>query len=108
MRILDAGCGRGEVALACARAGAEVAASTTPQTAVELTRETLADFPDADIRVGDVTALPWPDDSFDRVQFSDVIEHLDPPQTVPALAEFRRVLKPGGFLLCTPPRTSSS
>ena len=28
-----------------------------------------------------------------------MIEHLDPPQTVPALAEFRRVLKPGGFLL---------
>lgn len=100
MRILDAGCGRGEVALACARAGAEICGIDYSPDAVEITRETLAEFPQSDIRVGDVTALPWPDASFDRVQFSDVIEHLDPPQTVPALAEFRRVLRPGGYLLC--------
>jgi ubiquinone/menaquinone biosynthesis C-methylase UbiE len=66
---------------------------------VELTREALADYPDADVRVGTVTDLPWPDASFDRIQFSDVIEHLDPPQTVPALAELRRVLRPDGYLL---------
>jgi ubiquinone/menaquinone biosynthesis C-methylase UbiE len=100
MRILDAGCGRGEVALACARAGAEIAGVDYSATAVEITKETLAEYPDSDIRVGDVTKLPWADSSFDRVQFSDVIEHLDPPQTVPALAEFHRVLKPGGYLLC--------
>jgi len=99
LRILDAGCGRGEVLLACARAGAAVSGLDYSQSAIELTRETLAEFPDADIRQGDVTALPWPEDSFDRIQFSDVIEHLDAPQTVPALAEFRRVLRPGGFLL---------
>jgi ubiquinone/menaquinone biosynthesis C-methylase UbiE len=99
LRILDAGCGRGETLLACARAGAEVAAIDYSQDAVELTREALAAFPGADVRVGDVTALPWPDESFDRIQFSDVIEHLDPPQTVPALRELRRVLRPGGYLL---------
>lgn len=97
--ILDAGCGRGEVLLACAQAGAGVAGVDYSQAAVDLTRETLAEFPDADIRQGDVTALPWPDATFDRVQFSDVVEHLDPPQTVPAFSEFRRVLKPGGYLL---------
>ena len=99
LRILDAGCGRGEVLLACAQAGAEVAGIDYSRDAVEITRETLAEFPDSDIRQGDVTALPWPDASFDRILFSDVIEHLDPPQTVPALAEFHRVLRPGGFLL---------
>ena len=100
LRILDAGCGRGETVLACARAGAEVAGIDYSEAAVQLTKEMLAEVqPDADIRVGSVTELPWPDDSFDRVQFSDVIEHLDPPQTVPALREFRRVLRPGGFLL---------
>jgi ubiquinone/menaquinone biosynthesis C-methylase UbiE len=99
VRILDAGCGRGETILACARAGAEIAGIDYSQAAVELTRESLAEFPDADIRAGDVTALPWPDGSFDRVQFSDVIEHLDPDQTVPALRELRRVLRPGGYLI---------
>jgi len=100
VRILDAGCGRGETVLACAHAGAEVAGIDYSQDAVELTREMLAEVqPAADIRVGSVTDLPWPDASFDRVQFSDVIEHLDPPQTVPALREFHRVLKPGGYVL---------
>jgi ubiquinone/menaquinone biosynthesis C-methylase UbiE len=99
MKVLDAGCGRGETALACARAGAHVSGIDYAQAAVELTQETLSDYPDSDIRQGDITALPWADDTFDRVQFSDVIEHIDPEMTVPALAEFRRVLKPGGYLL---------
>jgi ubiquinone/menaquinone biosynthesis C-methylase UbiE len=100
LRILDAGCGRGETVLACAKAGARVAGIDYAAAAVELTREMLADVqPDAEIVVGSVTELPWPDDTFDRVQFSDVIEHLDPQQTVPALREFRRVLRPGGYVL---------
>lgn len=100
LRILDAGCGRGETLLACAKAGAQVAGIDYSAAAIDLTREMLAVHgTEADLEVGSVTELPWPDRSFDRVQFSDVIEHLDPPQTVPALSEFRRVLKPGGYLL---------
>ena len=99
MKVLDAGCGRGETLLACARLGAEVAGIDYSAAAVDLTRETLKEFPDADLRVGSVTDLPWDDNTFDRIQNSDVIEHLDPDQTVPALTEFHRVLKPGGYLL---------
>ena len=99
LRILDAGCGRGEVLLACARAGAEVAGVDYSRDAVEITRETLAEFPDADVRRGDVTDLPWEDGTFDRALFADVIEHLDPPQTVTALSELRRVLRPDGYLV---------
>ena len=39
VKILDAGCGRGETLLACARAGAEVAGIDYSEAAVELTRE---------------------------------------------------------------------
>lgn len=98
VKILDAGCGRGETIAACARQGAEVAGIDYSEAAVELTREMIGDLP-ADLRVGSVTDLPWDDDTFDRVQFSDVIEHIDAAQTVPALTEFHRVLKPGGFLV---------
>ena len=99
LRVLDAGCGRGEMLLACAREGAKVAGVDYSAAAIELTQQTLADVGDADVRRADLTALPWPDDSFDRVLCGDVIEHLDPEQTAPTLSEFRRVLRPGGMVL---------
>jgi ubiquinone/menaquinone biosynthesis C-methylase UbiE len=98
-RILDAGCGRGEVLLACSQAGAQVAGVDYSAAAVHITRQVLAEVPDADVRHGDVTALPWADESFDAVLFGDVIEHLDPDQATVALSELRRVLRPGGMLL---------
>lgn len=99
MRVLDAGCGRGEVLLACARAGAAVAGIDYAEAAVEISRETLSEVEGADVQRGSVDTLPWPDDHFDRILCGDVIEHLDPEQEVRALAEFRRVLAPGGMLL---------
>ncbi len=98
-RVLDAGCGRGEVLLACAQAGAEVAGLDYSEAAVQITSEVLTGVPGADVRRGDVTALPWDDAGFDAVLFGDVIEHLDPDQAVAAIAELRRVLAPGGMLL---------
>lgn len=99
LRVLDAGCGRGEVLLACARAGAEVAGIDYAEAAVELARETLAGVTGADVRRGELTSLPWAEASFDRALLGDVIEHVDPEQTAPVLAELRRVLAPGGILL---------
>jgi ubiquinone/menaquinone biosynthesis C-methylase UbiE len=99
MRLLDAGCGRGEQLLACARKGAAVAGVDYSQAAIEITCETLSDFPDADIREADLTSLPWPDETFDKVMSDDVVEHLDEDQTAESLAEIRRVLRPGGSLV---------
>ena len=99
IRFLDAGCGRGEVMLACAQAGAEVAGIDYSEAAVDIARETLADVPGAEVVHGDLLALPWPDRHFDRVLLGDVIEHLDPDQADRALAEIRRVMKDGGVVL---------
>jgi SAM-dependent methyltransferase len=46
--------------------------------------------------------LPFPDESFDWLVFSEVIEHLV-YSPLPVLREFRRVLAPGGQLLITTP-----
>jgi len=97
--VLDMGCGRGEVLLACARAGAEVAGIDYSGDAVEISRETLAGVAAAELVQGDVAALPWPDASFDRVLSGDVIEHLDPADAAGMLREAHRVLRPGGRLV---------
>jgi ubiquinone/menaquinone biosynthesis C-methylase UbiE len=99
MRVLDAGCGRGEVLLACADAGAEVTGLDYSEAAIAIARETLAPVAGAEVEHGDITAMPWDDESFDRALLGDVIEHLTPEQTAACLAELRRVLKPGGALV---------
>lgn len=52
---------------------------------------------------GDATALPFEDASFDAVTMFDLIEHV--PDDAQAMAEARRVLRPGGVLLVSTPHT---
>ncbi len=95
-RVLDVGCGRGEVLLACAEAGAVVAGLDYAQAAVAISRDTV---PAAEIVLGDVTALPWEEASFDAVLCGDVIEHLVPDDADAMLREIHRVLAPRGRLV---------
>lgn len=50
---------------------------------------------------GDGTRLPFPDDTFDRIICSEVLEHI--PDDTAALRELFRILKPGGRLAATVP-----
>jgi SAM-dependent methyltransferase len=59
-------------------------------TAAELDRRGVA----ADLVVGDVHDLPFPDDAFDVVHAHQVLQHVADP--VLALRELRRVCRPGG------------
>lgn len=49
----------------------------------------------------DIVALPFRDGVFDAVKASEVLEHV--PAVLQALAECRRVLRPGGHLVITVP-----
>ena len=54
-------------------------------------------------QAGRIEAMPFADDEFDCVVASEVFEHLTDSQRARGLAEIRRVLKPGGYLLGTVP-----
>lgn len=59
-----------------------------------------ADAARADVGA-DVTALPFRDGSFDAIKATELLEHV--PDVPAALAECRRVLRPGGRLVATVP-----
>lgn len=54
--------------------------------------------------VSDLTAIPEPDQAFDAVLCTEVLEHVPSPET--ALREFARILKQGGDLILTAPFVS--
>ena len=95
LRILDACCGSGPLFAALRDRGAVVTGFDKSARMVELARRRLGD--DADLRVAELgRPLPFPDDAFDDVTASLVLHYLE--DWAPALAELRRVLKPGGRL----------
>ena len=95
-RILDAGCGSGPLLAVLHERGAIVTGFDMSTGMVELARRRLGD--DADLMVAVLgSPLPFPDAAFDDVTASLVLHYLE--DWGPALAELRRVLKPGGRLI---------
>ncbi len=93
--LLDVGSGMGVVAITAAHAGAKVSAiDLTPELVEHATLNAQIARQQVDWHVGDAEQLPWPDASFDVVlsQFG----HMFAPRPEVAMAEMRRVLKPGG------------
>jgi ubiquinone/menaquinone biosynthesis C-methylase UbiE len=100
--VLDLGCGTGEFATAIAAAGVR-------PTGCDISPEMLGRAAAAD-SAGEVDwvqlepgwqVLPFGSGAFDAVVASSVLEYVDDPLAV--LAECRRVLRPGGIVLCTVP-----
>lgn len=56
------------------------------------------DIPGHTDAVGDVRSLPYPNEHFDYILASDIIEHFPIAQTQLVLKEWRRVLKGGGVI----------
>ena len=104
MRVLDVGCGRGEILRHCARLGARAYGIDYADVAVKMSRDVAraeaSTVNQAAIGVyrADAKFLPYPEATFDRVLAFDVVEHLFPWELDAALQEARRVLRPGGML----------
>jgi ubiquinone/menaquinone biosynthesis C-methylase UbiE len=94
-RTLEIGVGLGADHQSLAESGAVLSGIDLTDRAIEFTRQRLELFGlKSDLNVGDAERLSFGDGSFDRVYSWGVIHHS--PNTVRAIEEIFRVLKPGG------------
>ena len=93
--VLDACCGTGDLAIAAERAGGRV-------TGLDFSEQMLVrargKSDSVEWVLGDVTALPFDDASFDAVTVGFGIRNV--PDLEAGLAELARVLRPGGRVAC--------
>lgn len=95
-RLLDVGCGTGTMLIHLKRYGCTYG--------VDMDHEAVGFCKERDLHtVAQATAenLPFEDGAFDLVTFLDVLEHI--PDQDSALAEARRIIRPGGFLMVAVP-----
>ena len=99
-RVLDAACGEGYGAAHLARTAKTVIG-------VDISKESIAHASERyqadnlEFQLADVCNLPFKDNEFECIVSFETLEHLEDQSGL--LKEFRRVLKPGGFLLISSP-----
>jgi SAM-dependent methyltransferase len=96
MRVLDAGCGAGLLAVLARFRGADVTAFDASPGLLAIARQRL---PGADVREGDLEALPIEDASFDAV--IDVNSVFYAADMAAAMRELARVVRRGGRVVIT-------
>ena len=102
--LLDIGNAPGYLAIILKHAGFKV-------TGINLSDEWNATYPspacltDFNVRPCDIEkeALPFPDQSFDGIVFTEVLEHIAIKHPKDILPEFARVLRPGGAIIFSTP-----
>lgn len=110
-KVIDVGCGAGRHAFEAYRRGADVIAFDRDEAELQSVDAILKGMAEsgeaptaasAEVVVGDALRLPYPDQTFDCVIASEILEHIT--QDSAAIAELIRVLKVGGTLAVSVPR----
>jgi SAM-dependent methyltransferase len=96
-KVLDWGCGYGQISHLLLARGLDVASLEYIPEATEQGRRRLEHFPEVEAIISpDPVRLPFDDATFDAVMSVGVLEHVAQPDA--SLDELRRVLVPGGRL----------
>jgi demethylmenaquinone methyltransferase/2-methoxy-6-polyprenyl-1,4-benzoquinol methylase len=96
-RALDLAAGTGDIAFGLAASGAHVAGLDITHRMLQIASTKRPASAAVTFVTGDMMALPFRDEAFDLVTTGYGIRNV--PAIDPAIAEIRRVLRPGGLLL---------
>lgn len=103
--ILDAGTGRGfYLKFIREVSGAKLAGLELEHEYIQKAKHALDGLPDVTLVNGSLYQPPFPDEAFDKILLSEVLEHV--PDDVAALRSLSRVLKPGGLIAITVPNAN--
>lgn len=100
-RTLDAACGEGYGTALLSHSAASVEGVDVSAQAIAHARQRYGQLQGVGFHQSDCLALPFNDDEFDRVVSFETLEHLLEHDNL--MAEFKRVLKPDGFLILSSP-----
>lgn len=101
-RLLEIGCGHGDMLVEACKRGYEVAGVEFSPHAVEIANQRLGR---SAVLVGSIDTVELPAEYFDLVAFVDVIEHVRDPKVF--LERVHGVLKPGGMAFLITPSLGS-
>ncbi len=102
-KILDIGCGKGGVAIACGLKGAIVYGFDTDRNEISIAKKRIetSGINDVFVFISNAEKMPFQDNYFDLVTVTGVLEHVNNLEKV--IKEIIRVVKPGGYCYITTP-----
>ncbi|WP_202308238.1 class I SAM-dependent methyltransferase [Mesorhizobium sp. L-8-10] len=98
MRLLDVGCGPGNITATIAPHVRSAVGIDIQPRSIAAANHLVEETGNLSFAVADMTALPFAEGEFDAVFFHAVLYHQDAPTLTRTLAEARRVLRPGGLV----------
>lgn len=99
-RVVELGCGRGELANVIHAAGHEVLGVDTNTKKIGIARET---YPAIEFVESDIQTVELPDASFETAVLAEVLEHVSEVVEDGMLSKAWRLLRPGGRLIVSVP-----
>ena len=102
-RILDVACGEGYGSALLSEVAESVIGVDIDQATIAHATETYPDRRNLRFAEGSATALPLAPESVDAIVSFETVEHLDAADQKAMIAEFARVLAPGGLIVLSSP-----